>query len=170
MAIPSPADYATFYQTYVKLVNEDDLIKALQASLEEIRENLELIPADKFDHAYAEGKWTIRQLLQHMIDTERVFSYRAMAFARGEKQNLPGFDENAYADAAVVSGRSISEMKEELVILRRGVYFMFKGFTEHDLFRSGIANNNPVTVNALGYIIIGHVRHHFHVIKERYLK
>jgi hypothetical protein len=169
MAIPSPSDYAPFYNTYVRLVNEDDLIKALQSSLEEITENLVLITADKGDHAYAEGKWTLKELLQHMIDTERVFSYRAMAFARGEQQNLPGFDENAYADTAKVSARNLAEMKEELLSLRRAVYFMFKGFTEEDLMRSGTANNNRVTVNAMGYIAIGHVRHHFGVIRERYL-
>jgi hypothetical protein len=169
MAIPAPSDYAPFYGTYVRLVMEDDLVKALQYSLEEITENLVLITADKADHAYAEGKWTLKELLQHMIDTERVFSYRAMAFARGEQQNLPGFDENAYADSAQVAERNLAEMKEELLSLRRAVYFMFKGFTSEDLLRSGTANNNRVTVNALGYIAIGHVRHHFGVIRERYL-
>jgi DinB superfamily len=169
MARPLPSDYAPFYETYVKLVKDDDLVKALQSSLDEIHDNLELIPADKMDYAYAEGKWTIRELLQHMIDTERVFSYRAMAFARGEQQDLPGFDEKKYASTANVAARNVSEIKEELMILRRSVYFMYKGFTEQDILRSGIANNNPVTVNALGYIMIGHVRHHFAVMKERYL-
>jgi hypothetical protein len=86
MAIPATSDYAPFYWTYVRLVEEDDLVKAMQSSLEEITENLALITADKADHAYAEGKWTLKELLQHMIDTERVFSYRALAFARGEQQ------------------------------------------------------------------------------------
>jgi hypothetical protein len=104
-----------------------------------------------------------------MIDAERVFAYRAMAFARGEQQNLPGFDENEYAKVANVTTRNISEMKEELLTLRRSVYFMYKGFTDQDLSRSGVANKNAVTVNALGYILIGHVKHHFNVIKERYL-
>ncbi|HLO81102.1 MAG TPA: DinB family protein [Chitinophagaceae bacterium] len=169
MARPVASDYAPFYETYVKLVQDDDLIKAMQASLIEIHDELESIPAGKFDWAYAEGKWTVRALLQHMIDAERVFAYRAMAFARGEKQELPGFDENEYARVANVTARNISEMKEELLTLRRSVYFMYKGFTEQDLTRSGVANKNAVTVNALGYIMIGHVRHHFNVIKERYL-
>jgi DinB superfamily len=169
MARPLQSDYAPFYETYVKLVKDDDLVKALHSSLDEIHENLASIPADKMDHAYAEGKWTVRELLQHMIDTERVFSYRAMSFARGEQQDLPGFDEKKYASTANVAARNISEMKEELMILRRSVYFMYKGFTDKDILRSGTANNNPVTVNALGYIMIGHVRHHFAVIRERYL-
>jgi DinB superfamily len=169
MAIPAPSDYAPFYETYVRLVLENDLVRAMQSSLEEITENLALITADQADHAYADGKWTLKELLQHMIDTERVFSYRAMAFARGEQQNLPGFDENAYAGTAKVSERNLAEIKEELLSLRRAVYFMYKGFTGEDLLRSGTANNNKVTVNALGYIIIGHVRHHFSVIRERYL-
>jgi hypothetical protein len=169
MARPLPTEYAPFYETYVKLVEDDDLVKAFQSSLDEIHENLASIPADRSDYTYAEGKWTLRELLQHMIDAERVFAYRAMSIARGEQQNLPGFDENKYAAIADVAARNISEMKEELMILRRSVYFMYKGFTDRDILRSGIANNNPVTVNALGYIIIGHVRHHFAVIKERYL-
>jgi uncharacterized damage-inducible protein DinB len=150
-------------------VQEEDPIKALQVSLEEIHEGLELIPADKMDWAYAEGKWTVRELLQHMIDAERVFAYRAMAFARGEQQNLPGFNENEYAKVADVAGRNISEMKEELMTLRRSVYFMYKGLTEQDLSRSGTANKSAFTVNALGYIIIGHVKHHFNILQERYL-
>jgi DinB superfamily len=169
MPVPAASEYASFYETYVRLVKEDDLIRALQLSLEEITENLELITADIADYAYAEGKWTLKELLQHMIDTERVFSFRAMAFARGEQQNLPGFDENAYANTAKVSARNLVEMKEELMSLRRALYFMFKGFTTDDLLRSGTANNNSVTVNALGYIAIGHVKHHFAVIRERYL-
>ncbi|HSF46165.1 MAG TPA: DinB family protein [Chitinophagaceae bacterium] len=169
MSVPATSEYASFYDTYVRLVKEEDLIRALQHSLEEITEDLELIAPDLADHAYAEGKWTLKELLQHMIDTERVFSFRAMAIARGEQQNLPGFDENAYAKKANVSARNLAEMKEELMSLRRAVYFMFKGFTAEDLQRTGSANSNTVSVNALGYITIGHVRHHFTVIRERYL-
>lgn len=169
MARPKAGDYASFYETYVSLVQRDDLLSEIHDSLTEIYDTLEVIPIDKIDYAYAEGKWTVRQLVQHMIDTERVFSYRATAFARGEQQSLPGFDENAYAAAADVSGRNFLEMKEELFMLRRSVYFMYKGFTPEALASLGEANKNKVTVNALGYIIVGHVRHHFRILAERYL-
>ncbi len=169
MARPDPGDYAPFYETYVSLVPKEDLMVEIHNSLTEIYETLEAIPVSKIDYAYAEGKWTIRQMLQHMIDTERVFSYRATAFARGEQQGLPGFDENAYAAAADVTVRNFQEMKEELLILRRSVHFMYKGLTLEALKAAGEANHSRVTVNALGYIIVGHVRHHFRILKERYL-
>jgi hypothetical protein len=169
MARPEPVDYAPFYETYVSLVQKDDLIREIHDSLTEIYDTLEALPIDKIDYAYAEGKWTVRQLLQHMIDTERVFSYRATAFARGDRQELPGFDENAWASAAPVNDRNFQEMKEELLILRRSVYFMYKGLTPEALQSAGEANKNRVTVNALGYIMVGHVRHHFRILAERYL-
>jgi hypothetical protein len=169
MGRPIPGDYAPFYETYVSLVRKDDLISEIHDSLIEICDTLDVIPINKIDYAYAEGKWTVRQLVQHMIDTERVFSYRATAFARGEQQSLPGFDENIYAEAANVSDRNFLEMKEELLILRRSVYLMYKGLTPEALASSGEANKNKVTVNALGYIMVGHVRHHFRILAERYL-
>lgn len=169
MARPKPGDYASFYETYVALVPKEDLITEIHDSLTEIFETLEAIPIHKNDYAYAEGKWTVKQMVQHMIDTERVFSYRATAFARGEQQGLPGFDENAYAAAADVKDRNFLEMKEELLILRRSVYFMFKGLTPEALASAGEANKNRITVNALGFIIVGHVRHHFSILSERYL-
>jgi hypothetical protein len=166
---PNEGDYNPFYSSYVNLVPEEDLVSALHTSIQELHDALETIPIEKADHAYAEGKWTVKELLQHIIDTERVFSYRAMAFARGEQQSLPGFDENAYAAHALVSHRHLNEMKEELMMLRRSVYLMYKGFAESSMTNRGLANNNPVTVLALGYIIIGHVRHHIHILQERYL-
>lgn len=165
---PQPDTYAPFYETYVRLVPETDLLEAFQHAMDEIHEVLDTIPADKADYAYAEGKWTVKQLLQHVIDTERVFSYRAVCVARGEKQPLPGFDENAYAAAADVQGRSLKDMKEELLALRHSVYLMYKGFTPDMLNQMGTASGKPIGTLALGYITIGHIRHHFQILKERY--
>ena len=165
---PQPDTYAPFYETYVLLVPETDLLEAFQHAMDEIHEVLDTIPADKADYAYAEGKWTVKQLLQHIIDTERVFSYRAVCVARGEKQPLPGFDENAYAAAADVQGRSLKDMKEELLALRHSVYLMYKGFTPDMLNQMGTASGKPIGTLALGYITIGHIRHHFQILKERY--
>lgn len=166
---PNANEYAPFYETYVSMVQENELEEAMHSSLEEIREALDEIPAEKADYAYAEGKWTVKQLLQHIIDTERVFSYRAICIARGEQQPLPGFDENSYASLAFVEQRSLKEMKEELLALRSSVYLMFKGFTAEMLARTGTASGKTISVNALGYITIGHIRHHFRILKERYL-
>lgn len=165
---PSTSSYAPFYETYVSLVPEEDLVEAFHRSMEEMLEILDSIPTEKADHAYAEGKWTVRQLLQHVIDTERVFSYRAVCVARGEQQPLPGFDENAYAAAADVSGRNLKDLKEELLSLRSSVALMFKGFTQDMLHQVGTASGKPISTLALGYIIIGHIRHHFRILHERY--
>lgn len=165
---PQQGEYGSFYETYVTLVPEAELMDALQHSLEEIRNVLDMIHTDKADFAYAEGKWTVKQLLQHIIDTERVFSYRSVCIARGEQQSLPGFDENNYAEMADVGHRSLKDLKEELLTLRNSVIMMYKGFTPDMLARKGTASKHPITTLALGYIIVGHIRHHFSILKERY--
>lgn len=165
---PQPDEYAPFYETYVRLVPENDLMDAFHRAMDEIHGVLDAIPADKADYAYAEGKWTVKQLLQHIIDTERVFSYRAVCIARGEKQSLPGFDENEYAAAADVETRSLKDMKEELLSLRHSVYLMFKGFSPEMLKQIGTASGKPISTLALGYISIGHIRHHFTILHDRY--
>ena len=169
MARPVPTDYPVFYETYIKLVDEEDLVQTMRLSLQEIVDFLDRITPDKADYRYAEGKWTVKELLQHVIDTERIFSYRGLCFARGEQQSLPGFDENAYAQNADVSGRSLKELKEELLIVRESVFMMFRGFTPEMLNRVGTSNNKQVSVNAIGFMIIGHLRHHFNILRERYL-
>lgn len=168
MPRPTPSDYPAFYDTYVRLVPEQELIPALEKSLEELRSDLARIPEDARDHAYAEGKWTVRRMIQHALDTERVFAYRALCFARGERQPLPGFDENAYADKASVHHRPMEEMKEEFTTLRRSHLAMFKGFTPEMLDSTGTADGKPVTVLAIGYMMIGHWRHHAGILRERY--
>ena len=169
MARPSAQDYPPYFERYISLVGEDDLLEALRSSLAELVDFLEAIPADKAEFRYAPGKWTIKELLQHIIDTERIFSYRALCFARKEKQNLPGFDENDYALNADVAARNLKDLKKELLAVRETVYLMFRGFTNDMLSYPGLSNNNPATVNAVGYMILGHVRHHFNIIKERYI-
>lgn len=168
MARPSPNDYPPFYETYVRLVAEADLVAAMEASLEQLVSDLSRIPLAMQDHAYAEGKWTVKELIQHAIDTERVFAYRALCIARGEKQPLPGFDENAYASNADVTQRPLGDMSSEFESLRRSNLSMFRGFTETMLQTSGTAAGKPVTVRAIGYMTIGHWRHHVGILRERY--
>lgn len=169
MARPKPSDYPVFYETYIKLVTEEELIPAMRSTLEEIVSFLETIDPDKAEYRYADGKWSVKELLQHVIDTERIFSYRGLCIARGEQQSLPGFDENAYAMHADVTGKSLKELKEELLVVRESVFMMYRGFTPAKLLLKGISNNKEVTVNAIGYMIIGHLRHHFNILKEKYL-
>lgn len=168
MPRPKPNDYPAFYETYIRLVPDDDLVTAMKASLEQLDSDLSGIPHAKQDHAYTEGKWSIKQLIQHAIDTERIFAYRALCIARGEGQPLPGFDENAYAAKAEVSHRALEEMIGEFLSLRRSNLSMFKGFTEEMLESNGTAAGKPVTVLALGYMLIGHWRHHAAILRERY--
>jgi hypothetical protein len=169
MARPQPGDYAPFYHNYVMQVSEEDALAALQNSMPPLQAFLSTIPAGKAGFAYAPGKWTVAQLLQHMIDAERVFAYRAMCMARGEQQNLPSFDENAYADNAPASHRPLGDLADELMLLRKASEVMFAGFTAEELGRSGFASGKPITVNAIGFIIAGHVLHHQKILAEKYL-
>ena len=158
-----------FYKNYVKLVEQTDMITALRISGYRTLELVHSIPEKKMDFRYAEGKWSIRELLCHMIDAERIFAYRALRFARNDKTNLPGWDENSYAPQANAANRSLKRIADEMQHLRISSLDMFEGFTEEMLTRKGTANNNEMSVVALGFIIPGHETHHRNVLKERYL-
>jgi hypothetical protein len=120
------------------------------------------------DHAYASGKWTAAAVVQHLVDTERIFAYRALRFARGDRTPLPGFDENSYAAHAGASGHGDAPI-EELRVVRRATALMFAGFDETMLLRSGTCAGIDIQVLALGFAIVGHARHHLHVLRSRYL-
>ena len=168
MPRPSTLDYPPFYDTYVRLVPEQDLKAALETSLKELESDLARIPADKGGYAYGEGKWTVNGVVRHATDTERVFAYRALCIARGERQPLPGFDENAYAEAAKSDTRGLPESIEEMLTVRRSTVMLFKGFSPEALASKGVVDGRPVTVLAIGYMIIGHWRHHASVLRGRY--
>jgi hypothetical protein len=155
---------------YINLTQKDQLAKALKKNTRKFKKVLKNIPEKKIDYSYAEGKWTIRQMLQHIIDAERVFAYRALWFARKDSQPLPGFDENAWALQAPASSRKWEDMVREFKVLRKSTELMFASFSEDDLNATGISNNNEYSVAAFGYITAGHVAHHMNVIKERYLR
>lgn len=120
------------------------------------------------DYAYAPGKWTVKKLLNHIVDTERIFIYRALCIARGDQTPLPGYDENDYAEAAQVGHRSLVDLAHEFQSVRSATLSLFNSFGEHELLRTGIANGNAMSVNAIGFIIIGHALHHEVVARERY--
>jgi hypothetical protein len=158
-----------FYQGYVNALTEDELMPALQHNAQAFTEFLRSIPLDKIDYAYAPGKWTIRQLFQHVIDTERVFVYRALSFARKDSAHLPGFDEQAWAATTFSMQRKWDDMIREFAALREATILFFASLDQAQLQQTGTANNSVISVGSLGFICAGHVAHHMRVIKERYL-
>ena len=166
----SPNEYAPYFGTYINQVaDEYTLIEELEISVHRLIKFVQNIPMDKFDYRYAEGKWTIKDILQHIIDTERIFAYRALRIARNDKTELSGFDENEYANEANGSSRSIQSLLTELAVVRQATVSLFKRFSNEELLRTGIASNNAVSVRALGFMIIGHQNHHQRVFDELYL-
>ena len=158
-----------FYKNYVKQIEETDLLQALLISGHRCLELVHSIPEEKADYRYADGKWTIRELLCHIIDAERIFTYRALRFARNDKTPLSGFEENDYAPQANASGRSLQKIAAEMAHLRSATIDLFEGFTPEMLTRKGTANKNELSVIVLGFIIAGHETHHCNILKERYL-
>jgi uncharacterized damage-inducible protein DinB len=163
------SEFAPFYASYVAQVFDGDLLEELEISVHELIRFVQNIPMDKYDYRYAEGKWTIKDILQHLMDAERIFAYRALRIARNDKTPLPGFDENDYAIIAGGSERSIRDLLTELALVRQATIHLFKTFDDEALVRTGTASGFPVSVRALGVIIIGHQKHHQKVFEERYL-
>lgn len=165
---PSPSDYSPFSETYVSLVETGEVRTMLKASLKTMEFFLQTIPFEKADYAYADGKWTVKEVLQHCIDTEKVFAFRAMCFARGEKQPLPGFDQNEYSANVDVTKRSLESLQIEMLLARQASVILFEHLRDEDLHKKGIASDHSVSVLSLGYILIGHWRHHEILFKEKY--
>lgn len=162
-------EYSIFNATYINAAGEGNLYEDLEISLHDFIRFVQDIPMDKFDYRYAEGKWTIKEIIQHVIDTERIFSYRALRISRNDITALPGFDENDYALNTNANDRHLQSLLTELSIVRQSTLALFKSFSEEQIKRIGIASNNEISVRAIGFIIIGHQKHHQKVFKERYL-
>lgn len=169
MPRPDLSRVPQFYHRYINHVEENDVLPALQNQAATFLQFLHDIPADKRSYRYGPGKWTIQEVLQHIIDAERIFAYRALCFARKEQTSLPGFDENDYAGNSKAGKRNWDDMVEEFNTVRHGNAILFRSFDNEQLETTGIANNNPVYVMAIGFIMAGHVTHHREVLKERYL-
>ena len=169
MPKPDLSTVPEWYHRYINQVQEEDLDKAIQTNTETSIQFLHSIPEEKWNHRYADDKWSIKEMIQHIIDAERIFSYRALCFARGEKISLPGFEENDYAAASKADTRSKEELIEEFETVRKSIQQLFNSLDEEQLHSVGIANNNFISVNAIGFIIPGHVQHHINILRERYL-
>ena len=162
-------EYIAYYQVYIDNAGELDLIEGLKQNGEATISFLESLPEDKYDFAYADGKWTIKELVQHIIDTERVFTFRALSFARKDKTNFPGYDQDEYGVTSDANKRSKQSLLEEYKALRQSTVALFENFTDEMLLQIGYASNNDISVRAIGFILIGHENHHCQIIKERYL-
>jgi uncharacterized damage-inducible protein DinB len=162
-------EYHSYYQTYMDTVSDIELIEGLKQNGEYTLSFFESISNQKFEFAYAEGKWTIKELVQHIIDTERVFTYRALAIARKDKTSLPGYDHDVYALSSQANKRSKQNLLNEYKSLRQATVLLFESFTDDMLLQMGNANTQAISVRALGFILMGHENHHSRIIKERYL-
>lgn len=169
MPRPDLSRVPEWFHGYINCVEGDNLLTALTQQHSFFVQFLENLPADKRDHRYGPDKWTIKELLQHIIDAERVFAYRALCIARGEQQSLPGFEENEYAANSKAQKRNWDNMLEEFKAVRRSTEILFSSFDNEQLEAAGISNGKPVYVLAIGFIIAGHLTHHLNIIKERYL-
>jgi uncharacterized damage-inducible protein DinB len=164
-------EYHPYYKPYIDPLASSgkSIVEILRETQNELNAVLSDLPAEKEDYRYAEGKWTIKELLQHIIDAERVFNYRALRFSRNDQTALQGFDQDDFNSTANANDRSFQELLYEFYVLRVSTIAMYQSFTEEMLTRIGTASGNPMSVRALGYLTAGHGQHHVRVFQERYL-
>jgi hypothetical protein len=166
--IPAPSEYAEPYRRYVERVTEANILTVLGEQIGVLLRIADKLTPEREVYRYAPGKWSIRQMVGHLIDSERVFACRAYCFSRGETAPMPSFDENLYAEHARSHERSLHELMHEFTLLRAANILHFRTLSAADWGKVGTASGYPVTVRALAYIMAGHVRHHLGVLKERY--
>jgi uncharacterized damage-inducible protein DinB len=164
-------EYHSYYQPYMDVLNlnGESIVEVLRKTHSEANAVLSNLPEEKEHYRYAEGKWTIKELLQHVMDAERVFNYRALRFARNDQTPLQGFDQDDFNNTANANDRSFQEILYEFYLLRMSTIAMYQSFSEEMLTRIGIASDNPMSVRALGYLTAGHLKHHINVFQKRYL-
>lgn len=162
-------EYAPFFEGYIQAAKEVNLIEELEICLHEFIRFVQNIPMDKFDYRYAEGKWTIKEIIQHLMDTERIFTYRALRIARNDQTPLAGFDENDYVANSNANERNLQGLLTEMAVVRQATLSLFKSFSKEQLQRIGTASNHSISVRAIGFIMIGHQKHHQQIFQERYL-
>lgn len=158
-----------YYHKYINLVIEDDLQTAFKKHQTELISFLKEIPKKKWSHRYAKDKWSIKEVVQHIIDAERVFTYRALCFARKDQTQLPSFDENIFAANSKADERSKKDLIKELKTVQESSALLFNSFDEEQLEQPGVASGKPTYVKGIAYILLGHALHHKKILEERYL-
>lgn len=158
-----------FFDRYINLVPKSDVLDALkQAASFDVLIDAQTIE-QLGDRRYAPGKWTVTDILQHIIDTERIMAYRALRIARNDKTPLPGFDEESFAEFTNATNRTVADLYEEYEQQRASTIRLFSSFTDEMLLRSGTASDKPISTLALGFVLVGHAQHHVNILRERYL-
>lgn len=167
---PLPSEYHPFYNGYIQLVQDGNFLQLLKANTLHVNSFFSGLRKEKHDYRYEPGKWTIKQILLHLVDTERVMGYRALTVARGDKHSqLPNMDENLFASNASVTGRGMEDLLSEFMVIRDGTSLLFGYMSETQTAFTGNVLGHNITPRALGYIIIGHTEHHMNIIRQRYL-
>ncbi|MFL6211053.1 MAG: DinB family protein [Pyrinomonadaceae bacterium] len=170
IAKPMAGEYAPYTIMYIGLLPDDGLVlKHLHDNAQATAAFLRALPAAKLAHRYAEGKWTIKEILGHVIDDERIYAYRALRFARNDRTELPGFEQDDYARHAGAQGRDLEDLLQEFAAVRRATIALFNGLDEPALTRTGTADGKVLSVRAATYHIAGHELRHLNIIRERYL-
>lgn len=164
-------EYHPYYKSYIVdlAASGKSIVQILIANQQEVNSVLSNLPEEKQNYRYSEGKWTIKELLQHCIDTERIFNYRALRFARNDKAPLQGFEQDGYNEEAYANDRDFQEILNEFNAVRMSTILMYQSLSDTALKRIGTASDNPMSVRALGYLTSGHIKHHIRVFQERYL-
>lgn len=166
---PTPDEYSAYYGRYIALVPEGDVVEILTGQLEETLALLAPLTETQAAFRYGVGKWSVKQVVGHMIDVERIFAFRALAFSRGEQQPIPGFEQDDYVNQAGFDRRTLADLLEEFSLQRRANALMFRAMPSQAWGRAGVASGNPITVRALAYILAGHELYHRAILAERYL-
>jgi uncharacterized damage-inducible protein DinB len=168
MTRPTESDYSAAHAGYVALVPEDDVLSAMEQQSSAMQKVLASLDETKAAHRYGEGKWSVKEVIGHVADAERIIGYRALAVARGDEQPLPGFDEQSYVANASFGDWKLGDLAEQYALVRRANIVFFKNLPAEAWERRGTANQAPVSVRGLAYVIVGHERHHLQVLRERY--
>lgn len=161
--------FPSYFANYINLVNVDSVEEAIERYSLNMLNFFKNLPVEKVDYKYSEDKWTIKEMLQHVIDTERIFAYRVLRISRGDKTPLPGFDENNYAAASNAAARSWQSLLEEFEAVRKSTDLLLKSLTQDQLKQSGVTNEHPNSSMAISFMVFGHILHHINILKERYL-
>jgi len=169
MSKPQASDFPPYFARYISKVNAGSVSEAINLYSGSLNDFYTNLPEEKADYAYAPSKWTLKELLLHIIDAERIFSYRVLRIARKDKTPLASFDENSYAENSLAGERSFASIKEEFLAVRKATDLLFASLNDEQFAQQGIASNLPVTANAIGFITFGHMLHHKEVIEEKYL-
>jgi len=169
MLKPETSEYNPYYEKYISLIEEGELLNALERQPSELRSLLNGLDEEKGKYAYADGKWSIKEVLSHLIDGERIFSYRVLRISRGDETPIEGFEQDGYIENSHANERSFEDLLEELSLQRNANLRMLKNLRDDGWKRLGTASQSPVSVRALGFIMAGHVRHHINILKAQYL-